>query len=144
MTAHDIINKYLLNNVEAQIFVYAYLAHCHSVDDIIDGDKSDSEFIIKAFTFTITLCSLPFYVQFRHVLEPVMMSAANAYADSVQFERSNVPWKLQYADVLRQTGNEVVLTVIGIVSGIDARREASLSLREISYNEHHNKLGNPI
>jgi len=145
MNIKEVVEEFLYTDVEAQYFFYSYLIHCHAVDDIIDGDKTDSEFIIKCFDFTITLCSCSFYLQWRHILEPLMHSAANAYADSVIFERSKEEWKQNYADVLRQTGNEVLLACIGIVSGPDAKRKASLKLRELSYLAHHDIVkGNPV
>jgi hypothetical protein len=144
MKIKDIVEEYLIDSVDAQLFFYSYLIHCHAVDDVIDGDRTDSEFIIKCFDFTVTLCSCRFYQHYSATLEPLMHAAANAYADSVVMERSKVQWKQQYADVLRQSGNEVLLACIGIVAGIDKKREASLKLRELAYLEHHDKEGKPI
>lgn len=145
MTMRDIVSEYLASSPEAQLFFYSYLVHCHAVDDIIDGDREDAEFIIKTFRFVFILCSSPFYRQYQDILNPLMAAAANAYADSVTFERSkDVAWKQRYADVLRQTGNEVLLACIEIVSGYDAKRKASLALRELSYLSHHDKEGKMI
>jgi ferritin len=73
--------------------------------------------------------------------------ASNTYMDSVIFEQmkdTDTRAKSMF-DYLRQTGNELILATIQIVGGIEARREASLELRDISWRNHHHSItGEPI
>ena len=61
----------------------------------------------------------------------------NTYADSVAWETSDVPWKKNVADVIRQCGNDMILTVAWIVGGWSHMRSISLKLRETAYHSQH-------
>jgi hypothetical protein len=41
MRIKDIVEEYLIDSVDAQLFFYSYLIHCHAVDDVIDGDRTE-------------------------------------------------------------------------------------------------------
>lgn len=138
------LKSYLEKDVDALLWVLAYTTYVHAIDDIIDGDNTESEHILKTFELAAIIYSYPWYLQNRHTLYPLVIMASNTYMDSVKLEKSNELWKQRVADALRQTGNEVILACIQIVGGIEARREASLKLREISWRTHHNELGEPI
>lgn len=140
----DFIAKYLGDNIDAHLWVLSYGVYVHAIDDIIDGDKTDSEFILKTFEFASMIYSYPFYLQNLHILYPLVKTASNTYMDSVKMEQSKEKWARDYADILRTHGNEVILAVIEIVCGLDIRRQASMELREISYKAHHNELGQPV
>ena len=140
----DFLNKYLQSNPDALLWALSYGLYVHSIDDIIDGDKNDSEFILKTFEYALIVYAYPFFVQHIQMLYPLCKMASNTYMDSVLMERSSNKWDKNYADVLRQMGNEVILAVIEIVCGLNVRRHASIELREISYKMHHDQLGNPV
>ena len=140
----EFIAKYIGHNIDAHIWILGYGVYVHAIDDIIDGDKTDSEFILKTFELAAMVYSYPFYLQNMHILYSLCKTASNTYMDSVLMEKSKEEWKRNYADILRTHGNEVILAVIEILHGIDVRRKASQELREISYHTHHNELGAPI
>lgn len=141
---YELLKQYLHTDPDALLFAVSFLAYCHAIDDIIDGDKTDSEHIIKTFEFAATLYSSPFYQRNINILYALVRATSNAYADSVRMEKSKVKWEQTIADTLRQYGNEVIIACIEIVSGYDARREVSQQIRSISYKEHHTDKGTPI
>ena len=135
---YALLQEYL--SVEGYAFCTAFLIYAHCIDDIIDGDKQDSEFILRTFEYAALLYSLPFYQQHTGMLLPVIKSVTNSYADSVQLEKCNEEWKQKYADVLRQNGNDLLSACVEICSGIERRREFSMRVREISYKSHHDEV----
>ena len=116
----NFLRKYL-TQPDALLWVMMYTLYVHAIDDIIDGDKTDSEHILKTFEYAAVLFSNEFYLRNIALLYPIVKIVTNSYADSVQMERSNVPWRRQAADVLRQTGNDMILMCIEICSDIDTR-----------------------
>lgn len=139
-----LIKEYLSADIDALIFALSFSTYCHAIDDIVDGDKTDAEFIIKTFEFAACIYSSPFYQRNIWLLYPLVKATSNAYADSVNMERSNQQWRRNSADVLRQYGNEVLTACVEVVKGQDARREFSLKMREIAYEAHHNLIGEPV
>lgn len=135
------LRKYLNSNPDALAWICAYGIYCHAIDDIIDNDipsdKSRQQFILQQFEFAEVIYSNHFYLSHIHLLRPLIKMASNDYMDSVQLEDSEEEWKKAVCDALRQTANAVILAVIEIVGGVEARRNASLELRELSYHTHH-------
>ncbi|HEX9232701.1 MAG TPA: hypothetical protein VF849_01495 [Blattabacteriaceae bacterium] len=140
----DFLTKYLQSNPDALLWIMSYIVYCHMLDDWIDGEKTDFEFFIKGHDYAEAIYANHFYIQNYTILHSLVKMAFNSYLDSIHFERSEIKWKKQFADVLRQNANEVILACIEIVNGQSVRRHASLELREISYESHHNELGQPI
>ena len=132
-----LLDEYLSD--EGLSWVVGFLIYCNSIDDIIDGDKTDSEFIMKTFGLALDIYSSPFYCRHCGILYPLIKATGNAYMDSVQYERTEEPWKKAQADVLRQFGNEVICACVEICGGYDKKREFSLKLRELSYHSQHPK-----
>jgi hypothetical protein len=139
----EFIRKYLGHNVDALGWVACYGVYSHAIDDIIDGDKTDNEHILKTFELAAVLYMHKFCRDNFESLYPLIMMASNTYRDSVILERSSEVWKKRVADALRQCGNEVILACIQIAGGVEARRAASLELRELSYKTHHKEDGTP-
>lgn len=139
----NFLGKYLSPNPDALLWVLGYTIYVHAIDDLIDGDKSGSEFILKTFEFAAVVYSNKFYINNITMLYPLVVTASNCYMDSVILEqsRSNSHWKNTVSDSLRQNGNELILACVQIVGGIEARREASLELRDISWRNHHTTEG---
>lgn len=142
------LQKYLSIDPDALLWTLGYGSFIHSVDDIIDNeipkDVESKEFLLKTFEFAAVVYSNNFYQRNIATLYPLVKMASNTYADSVQLESSETKWKRDFADVLRTTGNEVILAVIEIVRGYDIRRQASLEIRGLSYKLHHNELGEAV
>jgi hypothetical protein len=69
------------------------------------------------------------------------MSAGLSYVQSVEYERSKVPWKLKFADSLRSEANNVLIFIVNNESGYEKALEFSEKLREFSYKEHHTEEG---
>ena len=137
-----LLKQYL--DTEGLAFCTAFLLYAHCIDDIIDGDRTDSEFILKTFEFAAIIYTMPFYQRHSGMLLPIIKAVSNSYADSVIMEKSSESWKSNFADVLRQNGNDLLTICVEICSGIDARREFSIKLRELSYQVHHDKNGAAI
>lgn len=139
-----LLKEYLPDD-EALKFAVAFLIYCNSVDDIIDCSKVDAEFVVRTFELSADLYATAFYRRNWPILLPLIKATGNSYLDSVNFERSSEAWKHNYADVLRQYGNEVLCACVELSTGsIDKRREFSLKLREISYKTHHDVNGKAI
>lgn len=143
MSIQDILKKYLGSNTDAYVWCSAYIILAHAIDDLCDGDKTDYEHINKTFEFAAKLYSDLFYRNHIHLLYPLVIMSSNSYTDSISMNKSNSTWKKQHGDVLRHNANDVTLMCIEIVGGIDARREASMQLRELSYKQHHTLEGVP-
>lgn len=139
----EFLRKYLGHCPEALAWLSGYGVYAHGVDDIIDGDKTDHEHILKIFELAAVIYSSDFYRQHAHILYPLVIMAHQTYRDSVILERGPEEWKIKVADACRQTGNEVVLAVIQIASGVEVRDKASLELRELSWHTHHTLEGKP-
>lgn len=149
MTYVDILRKYLLNqNPDALLWIQAYGLFVHAVDDIIDNDapkdKTRQQLILQTFEFAESVYSNHFYIKHIGTLRPLIKMTSNAYMDSVLWEGADEPWKRQVSDALRQIGNEVLLAVIEICGGFNARRQASLEIRQVSWHAHHLKDGTPV
>lgn len=135
----NFLKKYLVHNPDALLWCLSFTTFCHLIDDYVDGEK-DNEHFLKIIEFTPLLYTNIFFQQNWQLLYPLIKSVTNDYQDSVILEKSNMKWKRQVADGLRQNGNAIILMVIEIANNIDIRRQASLELREISYKTHHNML----
>jgi len=129
---------YLERCPEAFIWVKAYVDYAHRIDDIIDKDKElSNDFILNTFRTAITLYTYPFYTQNLHLLQPLIYATHDSYRDSVNMERSGEDWQKNISDIIRQNANDVILMVILIVAGLDARNCAAIRLREIAYKQQH-------
>lgn len=145
----EFLRTYLGADEDALTWVLAFNTYAHAIDDIIDGDippksLNDKEFVVRTFEFAAIIYSHIFYQRNQHILYSLVKMVTNTYMDSLHLEQSPEAWKQKYADVLRQSTNELVLACIEIVGGYNKRREASLSLREIAYHAHHTVEGTPI
>jgi hypothetical protein len=132
------------NNEDASDFLYKWRRYVHDIDDIIDGDKTGSEFIIATFMSAAYLYAHPFYLANLAALQQIVVNCTNAYADSVAWEKSDTPWKREFSDHYRHFGMEMAIAVAAICGGYNHAREVSLTLREICYHGHHNEKGEMI
>ncbi len=144
----EFLKKYLSSDPEALTWLLSYIIYVNAIDDIIDNkfdkdDKMRKLIIIRTFELALHVFSSEFYIKNMYMFFPLMKFASNSYMDSVIFEDAKEEWKRNIGDVLRNEANNIVLATIEIVSGIEKRIEASLQLREFSYNFHHTKEGLP-
>lgn len=138
------LQVYLGNCPDAIRFVKAFQDYCHNIDDIIDEKITDPEKILKVFLQACSIYSSAFYQRYAIQLHSVIMVITNSYADSVKMDHSGIAWKKKVSDVLRTAGNDMLILVVGIVAGWESMRDVSELIREYSYAEHHNELGEPI
>lgn len=137
-----------LNNVEAMRFSELWFRYCHRIDDIVDNMEdgrptTPPEEIIESYVMAAVLYNLPFYVQNRDMLFPVVLSVTNAYADSVAWEKSPVNRRRVIADVLRCCGNEMLFVVAMVVGGWSHVRKMSPMIRDRSWVLQHTEDDKP-
>lgn len=141
------LRKHLSKDMDALLWALGYAVYVHAIDDIIDqdipSDQTRQMFILRTFEYAEAIYSNHWYITHIAQLRPLVKMASNTYMDSVLWEKSPEEYKRKIADQLRCAGNELMLAIVEIVSGIDARREASLELRELSYKTHHTIEGEP-
>jgi hypothetical protein len=139
----EIIRKYLHGFADAQSWLLLYGIYCHSIDDIIDGDQTSDEHKLATFETALMLYSHVFYQQNIAQLYTLCKLAHTSYVDSVRLEKSENPTDQLIADPLRQVGNEIILAVIEMCAGKDARNAASKELRPLAWKTHHTPEGLP-
>lgn len=122
---------------EAFDFLCVWARYCHEVDDIIDGDRRDVADILSTFALAPMVYSHPFYLRHLPALRQVVLLVANMFAESVEWEKSMVPWRREFAGVYRHAGNEMVIAVAQLCGGYDHARMISGEQREICYFTQH-------
>lgn len=133
-----VYEEVVLGNEYARQFIAAWHHYCHAIDDIIDGDVPFTpESFLGVLIQANQVYSLPFYLRNALVLQPVVASVTSAYADSVAWEKADEPWKRNIADVIRQCGNDMVLTIAWLCGGYEHQRRISLKLRELAFYSQH-------
>jgi hypothetical protein len=128
-------------NREAMQWLLLWRDYVHAIDDLVDGDARGPEALLATFAMAPTLYSHPFYLNNMAALRQVVLNCTNAYADSVMWERSPVPWQRDFADHYRHYGAEMVLAVAQICGGYQHMRSISPELRVICWHEHHTPGG---
>lgn len=123
------------HDVYAYNFALSYLLFCHAVDDIIDEPKASAEHIIKTWDLATIVFTNPFYIKHYTTLSPLIRASCNFYADSVEFEKHN-DWRKNCADILRHSGNMVIVATVELVAGYDAKRFISKIMHEDSHDKH--------
>jgi hypothetical protein len=137
------------SNEDAVRFLKAFNDYCHLVDDIIDEyslkfHPVPPEMFFKHCINAAELYSSRFYQRHVNDLFPIVIQITSAYADSVNMEKSNIEWKRQASDTLRQAGNDMIMMIVFIIGGWDKKREISELVREVSYQQHHDETGKQI
>ena len=80
-------------NPEAGRFLNHFIEYTHRVDDIIDENITDSEYVLKTLVMLSELHSSNYYLKNSDFLFGILITIANGYADSVSMEKSNIVWK---------------------------------------------------
>ena len=143
MKEAEILELAVNGNAEARDFLYAWHTYLHLIDDIVDGDKPAAE-IVTATRWASAIYGLPFYLQHRGTLFPIIQLITCEYEDANEMAAATEPWKRQAADVLRHSGANMVRIVAFLTGGYNAMRKVSPLLREACYFNHHTSDGTPI
>lgn len=134
-------------NEPAHQFLCAWHQYCHDIDDLVDNPHDPEKFSEQLCGLLIrsaALYSLPFYREHAHELFLIVAASANAWADSVKWEKADQElWKRQAADILRHAGIEMIFAVSTIVSGYAHMRQYSAALRTGCHATHHDQNGDP-
>ena len=130
-------------NQEAMGFLAEWAIYAHEIDDIIDGETTEREAVLRTFARAALLYSHPFYLKHLAALRAVVLVIGNAYADSVAWEKSAVEWQRAWADHNRHAGMEMVIAVAQICGGYEHARSVSAEQRCICWAEHHGPDGEP-
>jgi hypothetical protein len=131
-------------NAEAMEWLRGWNLYVHRIDDIIDGDADSPEAVLNTFAQAVTLYSHPFYVKHMASLRVLALTITNAYADSVEWEKSKEKWQREWSDHHRHCGAEMVLAVAMICGGYEHSRAISLELRTVCFLEHHTTDGKVV
>lgn len=154
MKAAELLQKLLINRLDAFVWINSFRSLCHAIDDIIDipERRADNEYIGSVFNKMVDLLSSDFYSRYRARLYPIIKHIHNTYYDSVKWENSLIEWQRVYSDVQRCCTNVMLETVVemivseeaGLEAGYIAKREISLLAKEESWYNHHDETGKPI
>lgn len=130
-------------NPDALRFVMHWNLFCHGVDDIVDMPefRESPEQIVSVFAEANVLFTLPFYQANFAKLQTTVMLVANAYADSVAWEKSSELHQQRLSDVLRSYGNEMLIAIALICGGYQHMRRMSPKIRERSWADQHGANG---
>lgn len=136
----EVINLYARaanGNELALEFLGLFHPYVHRIDDFIDNREQDPQKFLSILIDANIVYSCPFYVQHAIRLSPIVANLTNTFADSLAWEGDKKEWKRQWADVMRFSGNEMVLAVAMICGGYEHMRSISLVLKELVWMCHH-------
>lgn len=139
----QILQTVCCGNQQAAQWLALWRDYCHAIDDIEDGPTTP-EHRLATFAAAVELYTHPFFKAHEATLKQIVLNTTNAYADSVRWEKSSVPWQREWADHYRHFGVEMLLAVAGICGGYQAMRGISLELRANCHHDHHDEKGNPV
>ena len=134
-----LLDKALGPYPEARQFIQCFSALGHCVDDLVDRDRKDITdwrlFTVDTFALAMDVYSSPFYLKNASWLYPVCSHLHRLWVDSVVWEKSDDPWKRDYADKIRCCGNEIICAVLQHIAHLPYPqiREISLLMREDAY-----------
>lgn len=113
-----------------------------AADDVVD-EPTNPEFKIRTYELFNQAYSHPFYLAHVREFSLLVSLINNAYADSEECAKSNLPWKKELGDVLRHSSGEMVRAVALICGGYEHLRSISMKFHEACYYEHHGAEGVP-
>ena len=144
------VGKHLEKYPDAAMFLMRYGDLCHAVDDLIDWDnptfKDRRVLVLDCFNLELDVFSCPFYHTNVFWLYPIAKNIHRVYSASVVWEKSDVEWKRQYADVIRCFGNEMIMAMLEHICHLsyEELRRIDTLMREDSWERHHTPEGKPI
>lgn len=121
------------DNRDAIRLCQAWIAHCHFLDDVIDGDHpenlTDEKVIGSSLSWFLETQQNPFWRQHAARLLVVVEIAYSAWIDANTMERSDQPEEVVGADVLKGFYHEFVYAVARIIGGWDHMRDVAKRAR---------------
>jgi hypothetical protein len=118
--------------------------YVHGIDDIIDGERTAAREVLCTFMRAAQLYTHPFFIKHMPALRQVALTVSVLYADSVDWEKSQVAWQREWADHNRHAGMEMVVAVALLCGGVEHALAISQEQRMICYMDHHDKQGKAI
>lgn len=121
---------------EAYKFILAWQAYCHGIDDIVDGEVKDVEGKVAVFFTAAAIFTSNYWAKNKHALYPLVAIITGDYVDS----NTSIP----QADVLRGSGNNMLIAVAFLQGGYSLMRHITPKLRKLSWEYHHTLDSKPI
>lgn len=141
----QLLRRVCCNNAEAMDFLaHWWSPYVHEIDDIVDGERTAPREVLATFARAAGLFSHSFYLRNMLALRQLVLTVTVLYADSVEFERSNVAWQKEWADHNRHAGMEMVVAVAMICGGYEHGAAISREQRVICWQEHHDRNGKAV
>lgn len=125
-------------NAAAADFLRVFIAHCHMLDDVIDGDKgpvTDERLIASEIEWLLALSGNVFFQQHRALLVPLIVQAFNAWLDSNQWAKAEQHEKRIASDALKGWYHEVVFHTAFLCGGWAHMREVTSQHREYDFEK---------
>lgn len=139
------LNYATKGNAAAAEFLRVFIAHCHTLDDVIDRDKpvTDEALIASEIEWLLALSGNPFFQQNRALLVPLIVQSFNAWLDSNKWATDAKPEKRIASDALKGWYHEVVFHTAFICGGWAHLRDVTSKHREYDF-EPENVTGDPV
>lgn len=132
----NFVEKYLKDKPAVVNWLLDFTDLAHRVDDLVDKDSRDSEFIISTMSLSRKVFTSPVYLNFRSELDVVDEVINGIYFVSTKWEKSDDQWKRQQADVLRHCGYSMFFAVVYIYCGRQAMMEIIEDFIEHTHTKH--------
>lgn len=135
MMTEDEIQLVTRGNEDAASFLRVFVAHCHMLDDIVDGDKpcDDERLMASETDWLLALTGNTFFLQHRALLVPLIVQGFNAWLDSNDWAQSTDSYKRLASDVLKGFYHEVVWQVAFLCGGWKHLRAVTTRAREYDF-----------
>lgn len=131
------IQNVFKDNVDAIRFCIEYEEYIHLIDDLVDKDKeADAKNVLRLTYLAARIYGNPFYNTYRPYLSIVDLLINSTYEDSVIFEHSNTPWKIQAADTLRHCALDMLGALLFLLTTRDTARSIITRMRIRAHQQH--------
>lgn len=121
---------------EAVNFCLAFIEWCHWLDDLIDKDKvwTGADVVRANLNALLAFSDNEFFQRHKFKLMPMIVTAAGAFADSVQWEKREGVQDRRAADILKSQYHEVVWQIAYLCGGWDHMRAVTKKFRAFDYD----------
>lgn len=138
-------------NEEAASWIVLGREYIHLYDDIIDenllgnGDKNQGvQRLIRLAAMAIELYTHTWFKKNSLLLSSVMMISNLHFSDSVEWEKSDIPWQRQCSDWFRHGWLDAVMLTAYLCGGYEHASKHSKCFKQIAWEQHHDEKGNPV